>query len=159
MMSVDMGGPVKQSSLCYRYRCLSNCGIWYYSCCYGWCMVFHHTVPLYNILPHSRLPEAERKSVLQITSRAFFITEGAIHLPQLIPSCALPLLHHQSSRSWYYPCSLECTLRNLTVAFFVVPTIGNPLHLASIAIGSVVFCIYLSYCKTKLQKIISQSFI
>ena len=154
MMSIDMGGPFNKAAYVTATGLLASGNYTLMASVMAGGMVPPLVIALSTTFFKDKWTEEERNAgLVNYVMGLSFISEGAIPFAandpvHVIPSCVLG-----SAIAGGLSMAFNCTLRAPHGGIFVIATIGNwPLYLASIAIGSVVGALVLSFWKKPLEK-------
>ena len=154
MMSIDMGGPFNKAAYVTATGLLASGNYTLMASVMAGGMVPPLVIALSTTFFKDKWTEEERNAgLVNYVMGLSFISEGAISFAandpvHVIPSCVLG-----SAIAGGLSMAFNCTLRAPHGGIFVIATIGNwPLYLASIAIGSVVGALVLSFWKKPLEK-------
>ncbi|HCJ37446.1 MAG TPA: PTS fructose transporter subunit IIC [Erysipelotrichaceae bacterium] len=154
MMSIDMGGPFNKAAYVTATGLLASGNYTLMASVMAGGMVPPLVIALSTTIFKDKWTEEERNAgLVNYVMGLSFISEGAIPFAandpvHVIPSCVLG-----SAIAGGLSMAFNCTLRAPHGGIFVIATIGNwPMYLASIAIGSIVGAVVLSFWKKPLEK-------
>ena len=154
MMSIDMGGPFNKAAYVTATGLLASGNYTLMASVMAGGMVPPLVIALSTTFFKDKWTEEERNAgLVNYVMGLSFISEGAIPFAandpvHVIPSCVLG-----SAIAGGLSMAFNCTLRAPHGGIFVIATIGNwPMYLASIAIGSIVGAVVLSFWKKPLEK-------
>ena len=154
MMSIDMGGPFNKAAYVTATGLLASGNYTLMASVMAGGMVPPLVIALSTTFFKDKWTEEERNAgLVNYVMGLSFISEGAIPFAandpvHVIPSCILG-----SAIAGGLSMAFNCTLRAPHGGIFVIATIGNwPMYLASIAIGSIVGAVVLSFWKKPLEK-------
>ena len=153
-MSIDMGGPFNKAAYVTATGLLASGNYTLMASVMAGGMVPPLVIALSTTFFKDKWTEEERNAgLVNYVMGLSFISEGAIPFAandpvHVIPSCVLG-----SAIAGGLSMAFNCTLRAPHGGIFVIATIGNwPMYLASIAIGSIVGAVVLSFWKKPLEK-------
>ncbi|MDD6512284.1 PTS fructose transporter subunit IIABC [Sharpea azabuensis] len=154
MMSIDMGGPFNKAAYVTATGLLASGNYTLMASVMAGGMVPPLVIALSTTFFKDKWTEEERNAgLVNYVMGLSFISEGAIPFAandpvHVIPSCVLG-----SAIAGGLSMAFNCTLRAPHGGIFVIATIGNwPMYLASIALGSIVGAVVLSFWKKPLEK-------
>ena len=154
MMSIDMGGPFNKAAYVTATGLLASGNYTLMASVMAGGMGPPLVIALSTTFFKDKWTEEERNAgLVNYVMGLSFISEGAIPFAandpvHVIPSCVLG-----SAIAGGLSMAFNCTLRAPHGGIFVIATIGNwPMYLASIAIGSIVGAVVLSFWKKPLEK-------
>ncbi|WP_173428210.1 PTS fructose transporter subunit IIABC [Sharpea azabuensis] len=154
MMSIDMGGPFNKAAYVTATGLLASGNYTLMASVMAGGMVPPLVIALSTTFFKDKWTEEERNAgLVNYVMGLSFISEGAIPFAandpvHVIPSCVLG-----SAIAGGLSMAFNCTLRAPHGGIFVIATIGNwPMYIASIAIGSIVGAVVLSFWKKPLEK-------
>ncbi|WP_173326747.1 PTS fructose transporter subunit IIABC [Sharpea azabuensis] len=154
MMSIDMGGPFNKAAYVTATGLLASGNYTLMASVMAGGMVPPLVIALSTTFFKDKWTEEEcNAGLVNYVMGLSFISEGAIPFAandpvHVIPSCVLG-----SAIAGGLSMAFNCTLRAPHGGIFVIATIGNwPMYLASIAIGSIVGAVVLSFWKKPLEK-------
>lgn len=149
MMSIDMGGPFNKAAYVTATGLLADGNYTLMAAVMAGGMVPPLAIALSTTFFKNKWTEEERNAgLVNYVMGLSFITEGAIPFAAKDPGHVIPSCVVGSALAGALSVAFNCTLRAPHGGIFVIATVGNwPLYLLSIAIGSVVACLILSFWK------------